>query len=507
MEKRRFSSRLPQHTMAHRFLFHAFRPFPVLLLSWAMALATPDLSAAQEKENAGEAWDGLTFHQPPKPLPKGAITSDWPRFLGPADQPASTETKLLHQWPDSAGPKKVWECKVGDGYACPAIVGERLVHFHQVSGKEQALCLNAATGRRYWSAEYAIDYSDRYGYGNGPRGSAVIFQDSVVTFGVTSVLQSLELATGKVRWRHDCAEKFGVPKYFFGSGGTPLILDGQVILNLGGSDNLCVAALDVKSGELKWKAEHEWGQSYASPIPVSFHGQQRVLVFAGGESRPSTGGLLSIDPKTGKIDDAFPWRAKRFESVNASSPCLCGGSRVFVSQSYVDRDAPHNGGVMLEMTKDWKWKELWRAENFGCHWMNPVFHDGHLYAFSGEKDRNCELVCYHADSGKEMWRRNEEWDDTLPGGGAFRNGFRRGSLLRVDGAFLCLGEWGTLAWLDLTPKEPKILAKSALFLTQESWTLPAVSRGLLYVVQHRKDELSGAPPRLVCYDLRASEQP
>ncbi len=461
------------------------------------------------EENAPQEWPALTFHQAPKPLPKGAVTTDWPRFLGPNDQAISPETKLLHLFP-ATGPRKVWECRIGDSYACPAIAGDRLIYFHRQDGQEQIDCLHAESGRRYWTHAYPVEYKDRYGYANGPRSSAVIEGGLVFTFGVTSMLHALDLKTGTVVWKHDCAAEYGVPKYFFGSGGSPLVMGDVLIVNLGGADRLSVAGFDKKTGSLKWKAPHDWSQSYASPIPAKMGGEMRALIFAGGEgedSAPSQGGLLSVDPTTGKIDDGFFWRARRYTSVNAASPCLCGPDRVFVTQAYVDADSPCNGGVMLEMTPERKWKARWKAPDLGCHWMTPVFHEGHLYAFSGEKEFACELLCYEAASGLEKWRKKEDWDDKLPSGGAFKNGFKRGSLLRVDGAFLCLGEWGALAWLDLSPQGLKVATRSQPFLAQNSWTLPALSRGLLYVCQHQRDEISGAPPRLICFDLRAEEMP
>src|SRR4051812_2878154 len=51
--------------------------------------------------------DGV-FHAPPKPLPKGAVTEDWPCFLGPSRKLVSSETKLLKQFPKD-GLKPVWE--------------------------------------------------------------------------------------------------------------------------------------------------------------------------------------------------------------------------------------------------------------------------------------------------------------------------------------------------------------------------------------------------------------
>jgi len=77
-----------------------------------------------------------------------------------------------------------------------------------------------------------------------------------------------------------------------------------------------------------------------------------------------------------------------------------------------------------------------------------------------------------------------------------------GSLLWADGQFLCLGELGHLLWLELTPKGCKEISRARLFLARESWTLPVLSRGLLYVCQNSRDILTGAGPRLLCYDLR-----
>ena len=66
---------------------------------------------------------------------------------------------------------------------------------------------------------------------------------------------------------------------------------------------------------------------------------------------------------------------------------------------------------------------------------------------------------------------------------------------------------GTLCWLDLTPAGGKILSKHQPFVAQQSWTLPALSHGLLYVSQNEDDRLNGTPTRLICYDLRAATPP
>ena len=157
--------------------------------------------------------------------------------------------------------------------------------------------------------------------------------DYVYTHGAEGELHCLNLETGQLVWKRDLAREFKVPQDFFGTAATPLIEGGRLIINVGAPGGPTVAAFDKASGKMLWGAGDQWGPSYASPVPATVHGKRRVFVFAGGESRPPTGGLLSIDPSTGKVDFAFPWRSRSFESVNASSPVVVG-DQVFVSASY-----------------------------------------------------------------------------------------------------------------------------------------------------------------------------
>ena len=87
---------------------------------------------------------------------------------------------LLKQFPES-GPPLVWEMKKGVSYISPAISGDRLVYLHRVGDKECVECLHPETGQFYWQFEYRTDFSDRYGYNNGPRASPVIDGDRVYT--------------------------------------------------------------------------------------------------------------------------------------------------------------------------------------------------------------------------------------------------------------------------------------------------------------------------------------
>jgi len=427
----------------------------------------------------------------PKPLSPGAITHDWTSFLGPTHNAVSTETKLSRTFP----PPLVWEFPKGTSYSSPAVAGERLMYFHRLGNEEVVQCLDSQTGSSRWTFRYGTVFEDRYGYNNGPRSSPVIDRDRVYTMGAEGKLHCLELASGKVLWKRDLREEYKVPQDFFGTASTPLLEGQRLIINVGAPKGPCVVALDSGSGKEVWRAGTAWGPSYASPVPAVVHGQRRVFVFAGGESDPPAGGLMSIDPAAGKVDFSFPWRSRSYESVNASCPVVFD-NKVFISASY------RTGGALIQINPDFTHKALWTTQEFGLHFNTPIHRDGYLYGFDGRNEPDASLACVDVATGKVVWRETPEWAETI-GGRSQTLSTYRGSLLAVDGNYLCLGELGHLLWMDLTPKGYRELARTWLFPARESWTLPVLSHGLLYVVQNTRDALRGAGPRLLCYDLRA----
>jgi outer membrane protein assembly factor BamB len=440
---------------------------------------------------AGMAQAQARVATAPRPLPAGAVTHDWTSFLGPTHNAVSTETKLSRTLPAPL----VWEFPKGTSYSSPAIAGERLLFIHRVGNEEIVECLDALSGAGRWQFKYGTAFEDRYGYNNGPRSSPVIDGPRVYTMGAEGKLHCLELTSGKVIWERDLTAEYKVPQDFFGTAGTPLLEGRLLIINVGAPGGPCVVGLDASTGKEVWRAGREWGPSYASPVPAMVHGRRRVFVFAGGESTPPTGGLMSIDPATGKVDFSFPWRSRSYESVNASCPVVFD-NKVFISASY------RTGGALLQINPDFTHKVLWTTQEFALHFNTPIHRDGYLYGFDGRNEPDASLACVEAATGKVVWRETPEWTETI-GGRQQAVGAFRGSLLAVDGNYLCLGELGHLVWMDLTPKGYRELSHAWLFQARESWTLPVLSRGLLYVVQNTREIGRGNGPRLLCYDLRA----
>src|SRR5206468_10464403 len=84
-------------------------------------------------------------------------------------------------------------------------------------------------------------------------------------------------------------------------------------------------AFDKKTGKEVYRTSDELS-SYSSPVVTTVSGRRLGLYFA-------RGGLVGFDPKTGKVDFHFPWRAKVLESVNASNPVVVG-DQVLITECY-----------------------------------------------------------------------------------------------------------------------------------------------------------------------------
>ncbi len=241
-------------------------------------------------------------------------------------------------------------------------------------------------------------------------------------------------------------------------------------------------AFDKLTGEVKYKLTDELA-SYAAPQLATIDGRRWCFVFA-------RGGLVGFDPKMGKVDFHYPWRAKILESVNASSPVVVG-DEVFISETY----GP--GSSLLRVKpggSDVVWQDGKRRNKaMQTHWNTAVYHDGYLYGSSGRHASNADLRCIDWKTGEVQWTKE---------------GLTRSSLMYVDGHFVCLSEDGTLRLLKANPKQYEVVASAVLvnkaaprdaftgrqpqLLKPPCWAAPILSHGLLYVRGEDK---------LVCLEL------
>src|SRR6266511_2460250 len=189
--------------------------------------------------------------------------ADWPQFLGPERNGVSPETGLLQAWPKQ-GPPLLWEKTIGEGYSGPVVAGGAVVVFYRSGGDEVVQCLDAATGKERWKHTYPTRYRDAFGKGDGPRSTPLIAGGRVVTLGAEGRLTCLELENGNKVWDRPLNEDYQARKGFFGVGTSPLLEGNLLLVNVGGK-KAGIVALDKDTGKEVWTAtDHE--ASYASPV-------------------------------------------------------------------------------------------------------------------------------------------------------------------------------------------------------------------------------------------------
>jgi outer membrane protein assembly factor BamB len=394
--------------------------------------------------------------------------ADWPQFLGPTRNGVYTGP-LATSWP-AAGPRKVWQKRVGQGFAGPLIVGDRLILFHRVANEEVVDALDTKTGEGRWHYAYPTSYRDDFGFDEGPRAVPVVANNRIYTFGAEGQLTALDLATGKRIWNVDTKSRFNVRKGFFGAAGSPLVEDGRVLENVGGMDGTNgagIVAFNAETGAVMWTAtNHE--ASYSSPVGATFGGKRTAVFF-------TRQGLIGLEPATGNVLFQRSWRSRTSASVNAASPVIVG-DLIFVSATY-------ETGAAVVRVQGSELKELWSSDEvLSSHYATSVYYDGNLYGFHGRQEYNPSFRAVALNTGKVLWSEDR---------------FRAGTVTLAGDKLLIMRETGELVLAAASPQAFKPLARAQILPPTVRANI-ALSDGFAYI---RNGDTRDSDT-LVCLDLR-----
>ncbi len=398
-------------------------------------------------------------------LDESIKSNGWPNLFGPSYDSTSPETGLNLKWPEE-GPRELWRRPLGEGYSVPVATGKHLVVMYRTGDVERVECLDSKSGDTKWQFDYPTTYRCTTAYSNGPYSTPAIAEGRVYTLGAQGQLHCIDLELGDVIWRRILLDEFQVKPNLYAPACSPCVVEGRVILNVGGK-NAGIVGLDAKSGNTVWSATNDTA-SYASPVAATIHG--RRFVFLNTQEH-----FTSIDPASGEVCWQIPFQAKNHEMVTASSPVVHGD--LVVASAY------QVGAICVRVMPDGGYEELWREgpRTLSNQFNNMLCRDGFLYSFTA-LDRS--LRCLNLANGEIVWK----WPSD----------FGRGAMLVAVGDHLTLiGELGHLGVIQITPEaaELKFLSKAPI-LAKPCFTQPALHDGRLYLRNEKE---------LVCLDLRKSD--
>ncbi|MBY0459361.1 MAG: PQQ-like beta-propeller repeat protein, partial [Gemmataceae bacterium] len=244
---------------------------------------------------------------------------DWPQFRGPNGAGVADGQKP----PIKFGPKEnlAWKVAVPPGASSPVVIGNKIVLTAFEDNKLLTICYSAKDGKELWRADAGAKAIEPFHPTEGSPAASTPASDgkTVVSYFGSCGLVAYDL-DGKERWKFTLPS--AVTNNEFGTGTSPVIADGLVLLARDLSKDSAVFAVDLATGSQKWKTDRKQQTAYSTPV-VWKDGDKKVLVVPGMAS------LTGYDAATGKE----LWAMNKLPAVACTTPVLHKDRLLYVGWS------------------------------------------------------------------------------------------------------------------------------------------------------------------------------
>jgi outer membrane protein assembly factor BamB len=316
---------------------------------------------------------------------------DWPDWRGVNRDGTWHEKGVIKNF-DSGHITPKWSVPVSAGYSGPTVSDQRVYVTDRITkpARERVHCYNAKTGELIWSFNYECDYYG-VGYPAGPRSSVVIDEDRAYSLGTMGHLFCFDKATGRVLWKKDLNIEYEIRMPIWGIAAAPLIYGESIILNIGGSNNACVVALDKLTGMELWR-NLEDDASYVAPILIKQAGKDVMVVWTGQN-------VVGMNPDNGTVYWIEEFEQKKMV-INISTPVI-ENNYLFVSSFY-------DGSMLLKLDEEklgikMVWRRQGKSERntdaLHCIMSTPIILGDYIYGV----DSYGELRCLDLFTGDRIW--------------------------------------------------------------------------------------------------------
>ncbi len=405
-------------------------------------------------------------------------SQDWPDWRGENRDGTWSETGIVEKF-DTVEIIPKWSVSIGSGYSGPTISNGKVYLADLIKNPlqtEGVLCFDEQTGEKIWEYRYPCEYSG-VGYPAGPRASVVIKNNKAFSIGTMGNLFCFDAENGNVIWKRDLNIEYEIRMPVWGISATPLITENKIILQISGSKNACVVALDINSGNEIWRNLEDIA-AYSAPILIEKNGSKVVVVW-------TENSLSGLNPDTGEIFWRIPWNVGSGMSI--ATPVL-HNDHIFVSCFY-------SGSLLVKLTNNYTSAEkVWQrsGENerstdaLHCVMNTPVIIENFIYGV----DSYGELRCLELATGDRVWA-----DLTA----VKQNRWANIHFIQNGNKTWMFNEQGELIISELSPKGFKEISRVTIIEpTKEqlprgvTWSHPAFANKHVFVRNDKK---------LVCIDL------
>lgn len=390
-------------------------------------------------------------------VPEGV--ADSLQFMAPQGSAARPAASWSTDW-KAQPPREVWRKPVGLGWSGFSVVGRRAITQEQREGDECVTCYDIATGEVLWSHADKTRFSEAMG-GDGPRSTPTIdlATGSVFTQGGTGILQSLDLATGEVKWSRNILTETKTANITWGKSNSPVLSDGLVIVT-GGNTKPTLLAYQQATGDLAWTAGDD-GASYSTPVLMTLAGVPQIVVI-------NQESVTGHDPATGRVLWAFAWPSV-MQSPKSAQPIQASADSVIVTSSYgvkghLLRIAKGSDGALAATS-------VWQSSHPRTKFSSVSILGDHAYGLD-----EGTLACIDLKTGERGWRDG-------------RYGF--GQHILLGDLMLMQAERGDVVLIRLKPEALDEIARLPA-LSSKTWNPPTLAGRWLLVRNDRE---------MVCYEL------
>ena len=179
------------------------------------------------------------------------LSADWPQFRGPDGQGHSQATKLPLNWSETKN--VVWKTTIpGRGYSSPVIAGNQVWLTTATAGGRslRAICVDRTNGQVIHNVEVLQPKEVGSKHAQNGYASPTPVLDGKHVFVHFGPRGTVCLDTkGNIVWTHTEFEY----SLLQGAASSPILHEDLVILTCDGTDYQFLAALDKRTGKVRWK--------------------------------------------------------------------------------------------------------------------------------------------------------------------------------------------------------------------------------------------------------------